>query len=171
MRKLEFTLLAAAVSLTACHEAKTRAQAAEAAPVVFEMRTLEKTRPGCGDHGNRTQACVSFKAVWPEMKGGGDATAKMNGAVLAALGFPAGPGTMDLFADAMIERWWVEHRGVVYADSTWFERRMVRVLARRPEVWSFQADRIGQTGKELPFYERTYLNLDPRTGVPAVLRA
>ena len=136
------------------------------------MRTFEKSRPGCGDHGNHAQACVSFRASWPEMRGGaGEAAAKMNGIVLAALGFPAGAATMDPFSDELIEHWRVEHKGIVYADSTWFERRMVQVLARRPEVWSFQVDHTGQTGKALPFNERTYLNLDPRTGVPVSLSA
>lgn len=172
MRKLEITLSTAVVLLTACREAKPRAQGPEPPQISFEMRTFEKSRPGCGDHGNHAQACVSFRATWPEMKGGtGEAAAKMNGAVLAALGFPAGPAAMDPFGEDMIEHWRVEHRGVVYADSTWFERRTVQVLAHRPGVWSFQVDRIGQTGKALPFNERTYLNMDPRTGSPVSLIA
>jgi|GEM_PF-1915172 len=170
MRKLQITLCAAAVLLAACRDAKPRVQAADSAAVEFEMRTFEKTRPGCGDHGSRAQACVSFRAVWPEMKGGaGNAAAKMNAAVLAAIGFPEGPAKMDPFGDELIEHWRVEHRGAVYNDSTWFERRSVQVLARRPGVWSFQVDRIGQTGAALPFNERTYLNLNPRTGDPVVL--
>jgi hypothetical protein len=172
MRRLEIILSAAVVLLTACREAKPRAQAPEPPAVVFEMRTFEKSRPGCGDHGNRAQACVSFRAAWPEMRGGaGDAAAKMNAAVLTALGFPEGPARMEPFGDEMIERWRVEHKGIVYADSTWFERRIVQVLARRPEVWSFEVVRIGQTGQALPFNERTYLNLNPRTGAPVALGA
>jgi hypothetical protein len=170
MRKLQFTLFAAVLLLPACREAKTHAQAPEPRAVVFEMRTFETSRPGCGDHGNHTQACVSFRAVWPEMKGGADgAAARMNTAVLAALGFPSGPESLAPYGEELIERWRVEHRGVVYADSSWFERRMVQVLARRPGVWSFLVERIGQTGKALPFDERTYLNLDPRTGNPVSL--
>jgi hypothetical protein len=170
MRKLEITLFAAIVLLTACREAKPRTQAPEPPAVVFEMRTFEQSRPGCGDHGNHAQACVSFRAAWPEFKGGaGDAAAKMNAAVLTALGFPEGPARMGPFCDEMVERWRVEHRGVVYADSTWFERRIVQVLARRPEVWSFEVERLGQTGKALPFDERSYLNLNPRTGAPVAL--
>jgi hypothetical protein len=170
MRKLQFTLFAAVLLLPACREAKTHAQAPEAPAVVFEMRSFETSRPGCGDHGNRTQACVSFRAVWPEMKGGADgAAARMNAAVLAALGFPSGPESLAPYGGELIERWRVEHRSVVYADSSWFERRMVQVLARRPGVWSFLVERIGQTGKALPFDERTYLNLDPRTGAPVPL--
>ncbi len=172
MRKRAITLSAALLLLTACREATPRTQATDSPQVQFEMRTFEKSRPGCGDHGNHAQACVSFRATWPEMKGGaGDAAAKMNGIVLAALGFPTGAATMDTFGDELIERWRVEHRGMIYADSTWFERRMVQVLARRPEVWSFQVDHIGQTGKALPFNERIYLNLDPRTGTPVSLGA
>jgi hypothetical protein len=136
------------------------------------MRSFETSRPGCGDHGNHAQACVSFRAVWPELKGGADgAAAKMNAAVLAALGFPSGPESLAPYGEQLIEHWRVEHRGVVYADSSWFERRSVQVLARRPGVWSFQMDRIGQTGKALPFDERTYLNLNPRTGAVVTLDA
>jgi len=171
MRKLEITLSAAVILLTACREAKPHAQTPDQSPLVFEMRTFEKTRPGCGDHGNHAQACVSFQATWPEMKGGaGEAAPKMNAALLAALGFPEGAGRMESFGEEMIERWRVEHKGVVYADSTWFERRTIQVLARRPEVWTFQLDRIGQTGQPLPFNERTYLNLSPRSGAPVSLR-
>jgi hypothetical protein len=164
MRKLQFTLSAAALLITACREAKPRAQAPA---VVFEMRSFETSRPGCGDHGNHAQACVSFRAVWPEMKGGAAAT--MNGAVLAALGFPSGPESLGRYGEDLIEHWRVEHRGVVYADSSWFERRMVQVLARRPGVWCFQVERIGQTGNALPFDERTYLNLNPQTGATVTL--
>jgi hypothetical protein len=170
MRKLRFTLFAAFLLLPACREGKTHAQAPEPPAVVFEMRSFEASRPGCGDHGSRTQACVSFRAVWPEMKGGANgAVAKMNAAVLAALGFPSGPDSLAPYGEELIEHWRVEHKGVVYADSSWFERRMVQLLARRPGVWSFLVERIGQTGKALPFDERTYLNLNPRTGDPVSL--
>jgi hypothetical protein len=170
MRKLQFTLCAAALLLAACREANPRSPAPELPAIVFEMRSFETSRPGCGDHGNHAQACVSFRAVWPEMKGGADgAASSMNGAVLAALGFPSGPESLAPYGEQLIERWRVEHRGVVYANSSWFERRMAQVLARRPGVWSFQVDRIGQTGKALPFDERTYLNLNPRTGAPVTL--
>jgi hypothetical protein len=134
------------------------------------MKSVEKTRPGCGDHGSRMQACVSFRVSWPEMKAGaGDAAARMNAAVLAATGFPAGQAAMESYGDQLIERWRVEHKGVVYADSTWFERRIVQVVARRPGVWSLEVIRTGQTGAALPFIERTYLNLDPATGSPVTL--
>jgi hypothetical protein len=170
MRKLQFTLFAAFLLLPACREAKPRIQAPQSPAFVFEMRSFEMTRPGCGDHGSRTQACVSFRAVWPEMKGGAEgAAARMNAAVLAALGFPSGPDSLAPYGEELIEHWRVEHKGVVYADSSWFERRMVQVLARRPGVWSFLVERIGQTGKALPFDERTYLNLNPRTGDPVSL--
>jgi hypothetical protein len=170
MRKLQFTLSAAVLLLPACREAKPRVQAPQSPALVFEMRSFEASRPGCGDHGNHAQACVSFRAVWPEMKGGSDgAAARMNAAVLAALGFPSGPESLAPYGEELIEHWRVEHKGVVYADSSWFERRMVQVLARRPGVWSFLVERIGQTGKALPFDERTYLNLDPRTGSPLSL--
>jgi hypothetical protein len=169
MRKFEFALSATFLLLAACRETKTHAQAPEPPAVVFEMRTFETSRPGCGDHGNRTQACVSFRAVWPEMKGGAEGAARMNAAVLAALGFPSGPESLAPYGEELIEHWRVEHKGVVYADSSWFERRMVQVIARRPGVWSFLVQRIGQTGKALPFDERTYLNLDPRTGAPVAL--
>jgi hypothetical protein len=170
MRQLQFTLFTAALLLTSCRDTKPRAQAPDPPAVVFEMRSFETSRPGCGDHGNHAQACVSFRAAWPEMKGGLDgAAARLNGAVLSALGFPSGPESLAPYGEQLIERWRVEHRGVVYADSSWFERRSVQVLARRPGVWSFQVDRIGQTGKALPFDERAYLNLDPRTGAPVTL--
>jgi hypothetical protein len=170
MRNLQFALCTAALLLTACREANSRSQAPDPPAVVVEMTSFETSRPGCGDHGSRTQACVSFRAVWPEMKGGAEgAAARMNGAVLAALGFPSGPESLAPYGEQLIERWRVEHRGVVYADSSWFERRSVQVLARRPGVWSFQVDRIGQTGKALPFDERTYLNLNPRTGTHVAL--
>ena len=169
MRKLQLTLSAAAFLLTACRDEKPLAPAPEPPAVVFEMRSFETSQSGCGDHGSHAQACVSFRADWPEMKGGAAAT--MNAAVLAALGFPAGPESLAPYGEELIERWQVEHRGVVYADSSWFERRMVQVLARRPGVWSFEVDRIGQAGKALPFNERTYLNLNPRTGTPVTLDA
>jgi hypothetical protein len=141
-------------------------------PITFETRTFEKTEPGCGDRGHRDQACVSFGAAWPELNGGASGVAsRMNSAVLSALGFPGGAAEMEPYAVALIERWRVEHKGVIYADSTWFERRTMQVLARRPEVWSFQFDRLGQTGKELPFDERSYLNLDPCTGASVTLAA
>lgn len=141
-------------------------------PLAFEMRTFEKTELGCGDRGHRDEACVSFRATWPELKGGAGGTAsKMNSALLSAFGFPGGAAEMEPYAVALIERWRVEHKGVVYADSTWFERRTVQVLARRPEVWSFQVDRLGQTGKELPFDERSYVNLNPRTGSSVTLES
>jgi len=134
-------------------------------PLSFEMRTFEKAEPGYGDRGHRDEACVNFRASWPELKGGGgDAASKINSALLAALGFPGGEAELEPYGAGLIERWRVEHKGVVYADSTWFERRSIQVLARRPEVWSFQLDRLGQTGKELPFDQREYLNLNPRTG-------
>ena len=172
MRKFQFALSVAILLLAACREAKTHAQAPEPPPVVFEMRTFETSRPGCGDHGNLTQSCVSFRAVWPEIKGGAEgAASRMNAAVLAALGFPSGPESMARYGEELIEHWRVEHKGVVYADSSWFERRMVQVLARRPGVWSFLVERIGQTGKALPFDERTYLDLDPRTGAPVELNS
>jgi len=134
------------------------------------MRSFEKTEPGCGDRGHRDEACVSFRTTWPELKGGaGDSASKMNSALLTAFGFPGGAAEMEPYAAALIERWRVEHKGVIYADSTWFERRSMQILARRPEVWSFQYDRLGQTGKELPFDERSYLNLNPRNGSPVTL--
>lgn len=166
MRKLQFALCATALLCSACREASPSVvQSAESSALVFEMRSFETMRPGCGDHGSRTQACVSFRAVWPEVKGGSDGVAaKMNAAILAALGFPSGPESLAPYGEELIEHWRVEHRGVVYADSSWFERRAVQVIARRPGVWCFLVERLGQTGKPLPFDERTYLNLDPRTG-------
>jgi hypothetical protein len=95
----------------------------------------------------------------------------MNAAVLRALGFPSGAESLAPYGAELIDRWRVEHRGVVYADSSWFERRMVQVLARRPGVWCFQVERLGQTGKALPFDERTYLNLNPHTGGPISLNS
>ncbi len=142
-----------------------RPQAPAPLPLTFEIRTFEKTELGCGDHGHRDEACVSFRANWPELRGGGgDAASKINSALFTALGFPGGAAEMEPYAAALIERWRVEHKGVFYADSTWFERRSIQVLARRPEVWSFRVDRLGQTGKELPFDQRAYVNLNPRTG-------
>jgi hypothetical protein len=139
-------------------------------PLTYELRTFEKSEPGCGDHGHRDQACVSFRANWPELKGGGgDAASKINSALLTALGFPGGAMELEPYAAGLIERWRVEHKGVIYADSTWFERRSIHLLARRPEVWSFRVDRLGQTGKQLPFDQRAYLNLDPRTGSAVTL--
>ncbi len=139
-------------------------------PLSFEMRSFEKTEPGCGDRGHRDEACVSFHATWPELKGGaGDSASKMNFALLTAFGFPGGATEMEPYAAALIERWRVEHKGVIYADSTWFEHRSMQILARRPEVWSFQYSRLGQTGGELPFDERSYLNLNPRNGSPVTL--
>lgn len=172
MRKFQITLCAAAVLLAACHGNQTGSLTPDPPPILFAMRTYEKSRPGCGDHGNHAQACVSFRAIWPEFSGGANGAAKkMNAAVLLALGFPEGATEMEPFGESMIGHWQAEHRGVVYADSTWFERRIVQVLARRPGVWSFRVDRIGQTGKALPFMERSYLNLDPLTGLPVTLNA
>ncbi|MGD0579145.1 MAG: hypothetical protein ABSC08_09480 [Bryobacteraceae bacterium] len=145
-------------------------KAPEPPPLTFELRTFEKTELGCGDRGHRDEACVSFRAAWPELKGGGgDAASKINTALFTALGFPGGATEMEPYAVALIERWRVEHKGVFYADSTWFERRTIQVMARRPEVWSFRLDRLGQTGKEMPFDQRVYLNLNPRSGSSVTL--
>ncbi len=95
----------------------------------------------------------------------------MNAAILTALGSPSGAASLASYAGELTDRWRVEHRGVVRADSSWFERRMVQVLARRPGVWSFEVDRIGQTGEALPFDERTYFNLSPRTGAPVTIES
>ena len=139
---------------------------AKPAPEVrFEARSFEKSIPGCGDHGSHADPCVSFRAGWPELQGGTpDAVVKLNQAILGALGFPSGPAEMESYANGLIERWNKERRGVLYADSTWFERRTIQVLARRAEIWSFQLDRVGQTGTGVPFDERMYLDLNPRTG-------
>jgi hypothetical protein len=159
-----FSLLAAACGF------RTEPTTPAPPPLTFELRTFEKSAPGCGDHGHRDQACVSFRANWPELKGGGgDAASKINSALFTALGFPGGALELGPYAAGLIERWRVEHKGVIYADSTWFERRSIQLLARRPEVWSFRVDRLGQTGKELPFDQRAYLNLDPRTGSAVTL--
>ena len=134
-------------------------------PPTYEVKSYGKIELGCGDHGHRDEPCVSFRLSWPELKGGPDSAAsKINTALLAALGFPGGPAEMEPFADALVERWRVERKGVFYADSTWFERRTIQVLARRPGVWSFRFDRLGHTGKEIPFDERQYLNLSPVNG-------
>ena len=159
-----FSLLAAACG------SRTEPTAPAPPPLTFELRTFEKSEPGCGDHGHRDEACVSFRASWPELHGGGaDAASKFNSALLTALGFPGGAAELEPYAAGLIERWRVEHKGVIYADSTWFERRSIQLLARRPEVWCFRVDRLGQTGKELPFDQRAYLNLDPRTGSAVTL--
>jgi hypothetical protein len=172
MRKLQLAMCAAALLCSACHKAGPLSQAPDRPSPSFEMRSFETMRPGCGDHGNHAQACVSFRAVWPEMRGGRNgAAATMNLVVMAALGFPAGPESMAPYGEQLIERWRVEHRGAVYADSSWFERRAVQVLARRPGVWCFQVDRLGQTGDALPFDERTYLSLNPQTGAPVALNS
>jgi hypothetical protein len=147
-----------------CSEPK-KAVATEPPAIRVETRKFEKSIPGCGDHGSHEQACVSFRAGWPELSGGDAAAcAKMNAAILTALGFPGGAPAMETYGTQLIDQWRVKHRGVVYADSTWFERRTAQVLARRPGVWSFQIDRLGQTGTEVPFDEHSYLNLSPKTG-------
>ena len=172
MRKLQLTMCFAALLCPACHKLEPRPQAPGSSAPFFEMRSFETTRPGCGDHGNHAQACVSFRAVWPEIRGGQNGVAaKMNLAVMTALGFPSGPESLTPYGEQLIERWRVEHRGAVYADSSWFERRAVQVLAHRPGVWCFQVDRIGQTGDALPFNERAYLSLNPQTGAPVDLNS
>ena len=137
-------------------------------PLTYDIHGYEKIEPGCGDHGHRDEACVSFRATWPEFKGN-DAAPKFNVAVFNALGFPNGVSELEPYSVALIERWRTEHKGVLYADSTWFERRSIQVLARRPEVWSLQLDRIGQTGGETPFDQRVYFDLDPRNGSTVTL--
>jgi len=139
-------------------------------PPTYDLKNYEKTELGCGDHGHRDEPCVSFRASWPELKGGaGNVASRINNALYTALGFPGGPAEMEPYAVTLIERWRTERKGVFYADSTWFERRTIQLLARRPEVWSFRFDRLGQTGKEMPFDERAYLDLDPRTGAAVTL--
>lgn len=156
--------------LAAACGSHTKAPAPAPPPLTFELRTFEKMEPGCGDHGHRDEACVSFRAQWPELKGGGrDVASKIDSALFTALGFPGGAAELEPYAAGLIERWRVEHKGVIYADSTWFERRSIQLLARRPEVWSFRVDRLGQTGKELPFDQRAYLNLDPRNASSVTL--
>jgi hypothetical protein len=135
------------------------------APIEVETRVVERMQPGCGDHGNKAGACVSFRAVWPELRGGRpEAVAKMNAAILGALGFPGGLTAAEAYGPELIGYWRVEHRGKIYDDSTWFERRAIAILARRPGVWSIQATRTAQIHNQPPEEERSYLNLDPATG-------
>jgi hypothetical protein len=157
-------------ALAACQTAPPPKPAA--APITVETHTVEKVHPGCGDHGNKTGACVSFRAVWPEFHGGNAAAvAKLNSAVLGALGFPAGPSAVEAYGPELIASWRVEHRGLVYDDSTWFERRAVEVLARRPGVWSLLVLRTAEIHNQPPAEERSYLNLDPATGEAVTLAA
>ncbi len=153
--------------LSACR----RESAPQPAPVRFETRRFEKALPGCGDASKRPEPCVSFQVVWPEAVSGasGEARARINAAVLAALQPLEAPRGFEAEADQWIRDYQRFHAEFADSGITYFARRTAEVIFSSPALITIEIRTDEFHGGPEPESARAFLNLAPSTGLAVEL--